>query len=99
MKMIRRVPRETPCTRAGTSAGSRGRAVCTIAAMRDIAMSSVDPDDPMIDELMRWPAHVLDCVRTHYRLAIHGAPSRGAIHAVMEGIAVRSLKVCALPRR
>jgi len=71
---------------------SRGRAVCTAAAMRQVVMSSVDSDDPLVEELMQLPSYALDHVRVRYRAEIHGPPSLTAACAVLGWLTVDSLK-------
>jgi hypothetical protein len=90
MGIVQPVAQEPPCMsvfRAHSPSSSRGRAVCTVAAMRKVAMSSVDPDDPLVEELMQLPAYALDRVRMRYRAEIHGPPSLAAACAVVGWVA------------
>lgn len=49
--------------------GFRGRALATVAAIRGVPMSAVDPDDPLVLAFTQLPAHALDWMRVHAQLA------------------------------
>lgn len=83
-------PSYSAAFRPGSLKSSRGRALCTVAAMRKIAMSGVDHDDPLVEELMQLPAYALDRVRTRYRADIHGPPSLAAACAILGWLAADS---------
>lgn len=51
--------------------------------MRSVPMSSIDPEDPLVEELMHFPAYALDYARMHYRLALHGTPSLSVVNAIL----------------
>jgi hypothetical protein len=67
----------------GSRPGSRGRAVRTVAGMRGVPMSSIDPADPLIEELIELPAYALDYALAHYRPDVHGSPGSPAIRAML----------------